>query len=375
MIDLAIRKHLASQQKGKPYRWLIFLFCTLSCFSACSSTNASVASVAVQENLILYNWEDDIPQAVLDAFTAKYGIKITYLVYDSQEEAIENLRAGKMYDVLTMESRFIPLLVNEKLLDEIDYRNIPNFKNIAANFRDLVYDPSNRHSVPYNWGTTGLVVRSDLVKKSLADLSWADLWDPRYAGKVAIWRGQPREVLALTLKSLGYSANSENPTELEVALAHLLLLKPQLVFLEDFDLAALVDAWAGGKIVLAMGYAGDFIAWQQKNPSIAYVLPKEGPLLWNDNFIIPANSPHKTGAELFVNFLLLPKINAEITNIKGYATANEAAKAYIRPEILNNPVIFPVDANLHNADLILPLSPQGQKLYDDIWARFLAANP
>lgn len=123
-----------------------------------------------------------------------------------------------------------------------------------------------------------------------------------------------------------------------------------------------------------MGYAGDVIDGQKQEPSIAYVLPKEGPLLWNDNFIIPATSPHKIQAELFVIFLLLPNINAEITNIKGYATANEAAKRYIHREVLDNPVIYPTEATLQNADLILPLSSQGQKLYDEIWARFLAAD-
>ncbi len=374
MSEQRIRGWFGSRLKQQQYfDAMVFLY-LLIVLSACSYTKIPQVEATPGQEITLYNWEDDIPQTVLDTFTARSGIKVTAVVYDSQEEAIENLRAGKIYDVLTMESRFIPMLVNENLLAKFDYQNVPNFKNIAVNFRDLIYDPSNSHSIPYNWGTTGLVVRSDLVKKPLKDLGWADLWDLQYAGKIGIWRGEPREVLALGLKSLGYSANSENPQELEAVLSHLLVLKPRIVFLEDFNLANSVDALASGKVVLAMGYAGDAVAGQKENPSIAYVLPKEGALLWNDNFIIPANSPHKAAAELFINFLLLPEINGEITNSKGYATANEAAKAYIRAEMLQNPIIFPTDADLRNASLILPLSLQGQKLYDAIWARFLAGD-
>jgi spermidine/putrescine transport system substrate-binding protein len=155
--------------------------------------------------LILYNWENDTPQSILDSFTAEYGIKIRYEIYESQEEAIANIRAGDIYDVEVMESRFIPLLVNVGLLAELDYRNILNFKNISPNFRDLVYDPDNLHSIPYTWGTTGLLVRSDLMQSPIQ--RWSDLWDAHYYGKVGIWTGVSREAIALTLKSLGFSAN------------------------------------------------------------------------------------------------------------------------------------------------------------------------
>jgi len=307
----------------------------------------------------------------LDAFTQEYGVQVRYLIYESQEEAIANMRAGEAYDVVVMESRFIPLLKQESLLTEFHQGNLPNLKNISANFRELAYDPENQCTVPYNWGTTGLVVRSDLVEQPVT--RWADLWDPRYAGHVGLWMGQQREVISLTLKSLGYSANSENPQELENALQRLIELKPHAFALEDFDLSTSADVMANGQAVISMGYAYDAISGSEQNPAIEYVLPKEGALLWNDTFVIPANSPNRYTAELFLNFLLRPEINATITNENHYATTNEAAYSFIEPEILNNAAIFPSMEALGKAELILPLTPQGQKMYEEIWERFMSA--
>lgn len=336
----------------------------------CKPTTGYTPISSVQE-LVLYNWEGDMPQSVLDTFTEEYGVSIKYLVYESQEEAIANMREGVVYDVVVMDSRFIPLLVQEGLLAKLDQKNIKNLNNISPNFRELVYDPHNDYSVPYNWGTTGLVVRSDLVVDPVT--RWADLWDSRYAGHVGLWIGQPREVISLTLKSLGCSANSEDPKELEMALERLLALKPHMLTLEDYDPVSSAGVLVDGRAVVVMGYAGDFLSASKVNRAIDYVLPVEGALLWHDTFVVPANSPNKPTAELFLNFLMRADINAKIANENLYATVNEAAYSFIEPEILNNRVIFPPNENLINAELILPLTPAGQRLYDGIWERFTMA--
>jgi spermidine/putrescine transport system substrate-binding protein len=182
-------------------------------------------------------------------------------------------------------------------------------------------------------------------------------------------------VIALTLKSLGYSANSENPDELQAALERLIQLKPGVVFLNDQDIDSLAKAEASGQVVAGMGYAGDAFAGQKLNAAITYVYPKEGALLWGDTFVIPADSPNPHTAEIFLNFLLRPEISAEIANSNHYATPNEAAFPLIDPEIFNDPFIFPPSDSLKNMEIILPLSSQGQALYDRIWAQFLAAEP
>lgn len=312
-----------------------------------------------------------MPQSVLDAFTEEYDVKVNYLVYESQEDAIASIKAGQTYDVVVMESRFVPALAEAGLLAELHHQNLLNLKNLSASFRELAYDPGNTYSVPFNWGTTGLVVRSDLVAEPVT--RWADLWDPRYAGRVGLWMGQHREVISLVLKSLGYSANSEDPAELEAVLERLLVLKPHVLTLEDFNLANAADMLASGQAVITMGYASDFLYGNEQNPAIVYVLPEEGALLWNDTFVIPANSPNQYTAELFLNFIMRPEVNAEIANENQYATPNEAAYPFIEPEILNSPVIFPPNEDLVDAELIQPLSPTGQQLYDEIWERFTTA--
>ena len=348
------------------FTWLMLLL-----LAACGTSTpppTTPTSIPLAKEIFFRDWEGDMPQSVLDAFTAEYGIKVNYVIYESQEEAIEDIKAGQTYDVVVMESRLIPLLIQQNLLAQLDQRNLPNTKNLSASFRELAYDPGNRYSIPYSWGTTGLVYRSDLVDEPVT--RWSDLWDPRYAGRVALWTGQSREVISLTLKSLGYSANSENPTELEAALEHLLELKTNFLAVEDFDLYTSAGILNSGQAVIAMGYANDVLLGRESNPAISYTLPKEGALLWNDAFVIPANSPNKYTAELFLNFLLRADINAQVVNENLFATPNEAALPLIKTEILSDPVIFPANSDLANAELLLPLSPQGQQLYDQIWQRF-----
>ncbi len=351
----------------------LYLRAGLLVFLIFGSLNSSCAPVPdkyqLSDELVFYNWANYMPQSVLDAFTAEYGVKVTYLTYESMEKAVAQLKAGQIYDVVVLEYDVIPPLVAEGLLEEIDYQNVSNFKNISPNFRDLAFDPANKHSIPYGYGTTGLVVRNDLVKAPVTH--WADLWDPRYSGKIAA-RALPAELIGVALKSLGYPLNSEDPQQLEVALQHLLDLKPLIV---DDETNKAIPTLLSGEAVIMIGWGNDVVEAAQQNAAIAYVLPVEGTLLWGDTFVIPANSPSKYTAELFLNFLLRPEISAQIVNEIHYANANEAAYSLINPEILNNPIIFPPAEIIKKADWYLPLSPAGEKLYAEIWERFLAGQP
>ncbi len=326
---------------------------------------------SLAEELIFYDWEEDMPQSILDAFTEEYGIKIIYLTYEDQNEAAANIRAGEVYDVVVFDNDFIPQLVAEGLLAEIDYSNVTNFKNISANFRNLAYDPDNVHSIPFNWGTSGLVVRSDLVEEPITH--WRDLWDPRYAGRIAM-RMEYREGLAVPLKALGYSINSEDPDELEAALEYLLELKQPPVFVGETAEEAL-PLLLSGDVIILVGWAEDVLLSREENEAITYVLPAEGAMLWGDNFTIPANSPNKYTAELFLDFLLRPEISAQIVNENYYAIANKAAIPFIEPEILNDSVIFPPNESLTNSEVYLPLSLEIEKLYVETWTRFMVIEP
>lgn len=322
------------------------------------------------KELVFYSWVEYMPPAVLDAFAKEYGVKVVYELYDSTEAAAASIRAGRRFDVATMEDQYLAPLVKDGLIAKLDYRNIPNFKNISPNFRDLIFDPGNEHSIPYNWGTTGLLVRSDLIQEPVT--RWADLWNPRYAGKI-LARPLANELISITLKAQGYSRNSLDTAQLQAAQERLLALKPALSFVEveaDKAVAKLVS----GEAAIMVGWMGDGVYASGKHPAIRYVLPEEGALLWGDSFIISAASPNQYTAEVFLNFLLRPEISARIVNEYFYATANEAAMPFIQPEIRDNPMIFPARQDFEKGEWYAPVSDEMQKRHSDIWNRFLAGS-
>jgi spermidine/putrescine-binding protein len=286
----------------------------------------------VAKELIFYDWGDGIPSAVVDAFTEKYGIEVTYLAYDTQEEALENMKAGEAYDLVVLDNAFLPETIQDDMLAEIDFRNIPNFKHVLAN--------------------------------------WADLWELRNQGKIAV-RDEPRETIGFALKSLGHSSNSEDPAELEAALEHLLEIKDDIVFVDSYAEDA-VPLLASGEAAVLVGWVEDLLYARDEGESLVYVFPKEGVILWGDSFVIPANSPHKENAELFLDFILEPEHNAEIVNETYYATAHEAVRSLVDPEIQEDPVIFPPKEMLQNAEVTLSVSPEATELYEEIWERLRA---
>ena len=342
----------------------------LGLLAACGDPQPPVAgnSPPLATELVFYDWAEDMPQSVLDAFNAEFGVKVIYETYETTEEAIGSLQGGKVYDLMIVDSPFVPGLVSEGLIVEIDPRNVPNIRNISANFRELVFDPGNRYSVTYTWGLTGLIVRADRISQAVT--RWGDLWDPGYTGHVLVW-DMPRDLLGIALKSLGFSINSEDPAELEAALQHLLALRAG-ARTTGYAPEVAKSALATGDAVLMPGWAGDLLRARAHGLDVRFVLPAEGSIQWGDNFVIPKSSTRKYTAEVFLNFLLRPEISAQIVNEQFYATANEAAYPFIKPEIRNDPAIFPPLDEVRRAQVIMPLSPSGKALYDRIWQRYLA---
>ena len=353
----------------------VLMACILSMalvLAACApnvSSPPTPTTPPLAKELSIYYWEDGIPQEVLDAFTAEYGVKINYKLMVTYEEAIADLSSGKVYDVMLFGNVDLTRLIREKLLAKIDKNNIRNFKNLQPNFRDLAYDPGNQYTVPFVWGTTGIVYRKDLVAGEIT--SWRDLWDPRYKGKVGFWQDK-RTMIGLALQLDGHSVNTENPDQLEAAYKRLIQLKGQAVAVEDIDIATAANALANGTLSLTMGWSYDWLAGQELNKEISYALPQEGTLLWSEDFVIPANSPNKYTAELFIDFMLRGDIGAKVSEGTGYATTNALASKFIDAEMLKNTVIFPTSDMLKDAEVLLPVSPEAEKLYDDVWNRFIA---
>ena len=335
------------------------------------SESPSSPGPSTAKEIVFYGFAEDMPQTVLDAFTREYGIAVRRLTFQSPEEAENEISSGREFDVALVENQLIPALVEKHLVDEIDLTNIPNFKYISANFRDLVIDPGNRHSIPASYGTTGLIVRTDLVGRDLK--RWEDLWQSRYAGKIGL-RAQQREIVGMTLLSLGYPSTSENPQHLAAVQKRLQELKPAVVMV-DIEAEDAVRRLLQGDIAILHGYAEDYHVAHESNAAVAYVLPVEGTPLWAESYIVPGHGRHRQYGELFINFLLRPEITAQIINEKKYAQPNDAALSLLNPEIRNDPVVFPGDDEFRRGFIITPLSQAGQKVYDEVWTRFMGEKP
>jgi spermidine/putrescine transport system substrate-binding protein len=349
---------------------LLFLALLAACSAASSSAPAAVPPT-IQEPLVFYGWPGYMPQAILDAFTAKYGIPTRYMTYDDQEDALHQLGQGtNRYDVVVLGDTTLSPAIAARLLAELDYENIPNFRNLGANFRDLSYDPENRYSIMIQWGTTGLVARTDRLIQPVT--AWADLWDPAYAGKIGVWP-YADDLIGITLKSLGYSLNTQNPAELKAAEEKLLQLRRNVYLLDPAQPTG-AGYLQDDHTAMIYGWSYDAMQAQAELPTTVYVLPQEGTILWSDSVTIPVQSRHKQEAELFINFLLEPEVSAKMVNELWIRSPNEAATPLIDPQILANPVVYPPGASLAQAEFFATVGPETRKRYEEIWLRFLTAE-
>jgi spermidine/putrescine transport system substrate-binding protein len=339
-------------------------------FSACRAPEPAPTPAVRGGTLVLYSWAEYMPQAVLDQFRAETGIAVTYLTYDSQDEASAAIRDRSVaFDVAVVAYDWVPGLRAARLLAELDYGNIPNFQNVSPQFRNLFYDPDNSYTVPYLWGTTGLLVRTDLV--SIPVTHWANLWDDRFTGKI-LARPVPAELFGAALLGHGFSLNSEDPSELAAAQGYLQALKPEIEFVpvETEDaLRPLLD----GEAVVMIGWNGDALTARAQDPNIAYVLPEEGAITWVDNFVVSAASRHKAEAEAFINFILRPEVSAEISEAYYYPSANDAANQYVDPALRADPLVFPSSEDMARLTFYMPHSGEAEQLYESLWQEFQAA--
>ena len=251
----------------------------------------------------------------------------------------------------------------------MDYTILPNFKYVSENFRDLSYDPNNRYSIPNSWYAAGIMVQSD--QAAVPVTRWSDLWDPSFDGKVGLWRSDYRSTIGMALRSLGYSANSENPQELRAAENRLMALKPSVVFIDDYDPVTSAPLFADGKLVAAMAWAWDYPLAHGNDPAVTFVYPKDGVLLDSSNYVIPASSTNQHTAGVFINFLTRPEIVAMMVNELYYAPPITGVQLLVDSEIRNDPVIFPANEDMKNAEIIFPLTPEGERLCQEIWAKFI----
>ncbi|WP_298482705.1 spermidine/putrescine ABC transporter substrate-binding protein [uncultured Chloroflexus sp.] len=321
--------------------------------------------------LTITGWLGYMPQELLDAFSAEMGVVVEYIGYDTTEAAIAALEQGAGYDLMIVSYQFIPDLISSGAIVPINYANIPNTRNLSANFRDLAFDPGNRYSVVYQWGTTGLLIRTDLLDRPI--MRWSDLWEPALDGKILLWP-IPRDAVNVLLKSLGFSINTTNPAHLATALERAPDFARRVGWVGE-GVETVTPYLVSGEYVVGLGWAYDALDAQRQSDQIAYITPGEGTILWVDSFVIPAVSMQQALAEQFIDFFLRPDISALVTNELATATANEASWPLVKPEFRDSEIIFPSLTTLQRAELELPLDPETQAKYDEIWNAFFVAKP
>ncbi|WP_439027317.1 polyamine ABC transporter substrate-binding protein [Haloarchaeobius sp. DT45] len=336
----------------------------------------SLPDYDIEENLRVFQWRDYWPRETIRNFEAAYGVDVTVDYYDSNEAMYRVLRNSKVppYDLVFPSGYFVTLLVNQDLLVPFDLSKLPNWSNLETRWRvDPPYDPGpGRHSVPFQWGTTGIGWNQKLATLP-EPVSWDVLWDPRYRGQMTMLNDM-RETIGVALKRLGYSLNTREPSQIREAGDLLREQRPLLrgwPFRRGYTSTSMVSNMVDRRASPIHTWSGEaFIAYWQLfengTSPIEYRIPEEGGVMWVDTAAIPADAAHPNAAHAFVDYLLDARVNATISNYVFYATPNEAAWAYVDDWILENPDIYPPPERLAKLEFVEDVGP-AIDTYVDVW--------
>ncbi len=334
---------------------VIVLACTL--VSGCAANNGAVT-------LNVLNWGDYIDEELLKQFTEETGIQVKYSTMANNEEMLVKLEQPDcIYDLCFPSDYIIEKLIAKDLLHELNKANIPNLANIDERFLDLSFDPDNKYSVPYMWGTVGILYNTTMVTEPVT--SWDILWDEKYSGQILMY-DSIRDSIGITLKKLGYSINTREEADIKAAEQALIAQKPLvLAYLGD----SIKDTMINGGGALAVVYSGDAM-WckdeEEGNPDLAYAVPDEGSNVWFDNVIIPKSSKNAEAAEKFINFLCEAEVAKANTEYIGYSTPNKAAFALLDSYYTDDPVYNPPQEVLDNCEIFHDLG-DFITVYNDAW--------
>lgn len=317
------------------------------------------------EKLVVYNWGEYIDPEVLTMFEEETGIDIVYEEFETNEILYPKISSGAIaYDVICPSDYMIQRMIENDLLSEINFDNIPNIKNIGEQYMEQSkqFDPENKYSVPYCWGTVGILYNKTMVDEPVD--SWSILWDPKYKDNI-LMQDSVRDAFGVTLKYLGYSLNSIDLDELTEAKNLLIEQKP---LVQAYVIDQVRDKMIGNEAALGVIYSGEAIYTQKENPNLEYVIPKEGSNIWIDSWVIPKNAEHKENAEKFINFLCRPDIALMNFEYITYSTPNEAARELIEDEsIRNSEIAFPDLSKYDNLETFQYLGTEADQVYGDLW--------
>ena len=317
------------------------------------------------DQVIVYNWGEYIDPEVLDIFEEETGITVVYEEFETNESMFPKVQAGAVsYDLVCPSDYMIQRMIENNLLAEINFDNIPNLKNIGQQYlkQSQGFDPENKYSVPYCWGTVGILYNKTLVDDPVD--SWSILWNEKYADQI-LMQNSVRDALGIALKYLGYSLNSTDLDELEAAKELLMEQKP---LVQAYVVDQVRDKMISNEAAIGVIYSGEAIYTQSENPNLEYVIPKEGSNVWIDSWVIPKNAQNKENAEAFINFLCRPDIAKMNFDYITYSTPNTAARELIEDDAIRNSTIAFPDANeLERCETFNYLGTKFDNIYNELW--------
>ena len=319
------------------------------------------------ETISVYNWGDYIDSETIDIFEAETGIRVIYETFETNEDMYAKIAmGGSSYDVIIPSDYMVERMIQENLLQKINWANIPNVKNIDERFIHESYDPGFEYSVPYTWGTMGILYNTEAVLEE--PTSWETLMDETYKMDMFMLNS-PRDTLGIALVMCGYDLNSTDPAELAVAKEKLIEQKPLVL---AYVVDEVKDKMVGGEASVALVWSGDATFCMSESDELSYVVPKEGSNIFYDSMCIPHNARNVSGAEKFIDFLCRADIAAMNYDYVGYAIPNKAAIELMGAEEYNaSPVNNPPQETLDKCQVFKYLGDE-TKLYDTIWTEIIS---
>ncbi len=340
----------------------------------CMSFLSGCTGNGKQTTLYVYNWQEYISDGtdgtldVIAAFEEKYpNIDVKYSTYPDNETMYSKLSAGGItVDVIIPSDYMIARMREEGMLMKLDFDNIPNYQYIDESLRNLAYDPQNEYSVPYTWGTVGIIYNTKYV--DAADVTgWELLWNQKYAEQILMF-GNSRDAFGIAQYLLGYDVNTTDEAELRACADK---LKEQRPVVQQWVMDEVFAAMENGEAWIAPYYAGDYLTMADANPDLAFYLPPEGFNLFVDAMCIPTSCHEKEAAELFINFLCEPEICGGNMNTLGYSVPETAAKAYLDEEMANSPVAYPSGETLARGTSFAYLPTKTSQLMESLFMEVL----
>jgi len=317
----------------------------------------------------VYNWGEYIDESIFDIFEEETGIKVNYTTYPSNEILYSTLQTGgASYDVIIPSDYLISRLIEEDMLEKLDFSNIPNYDLIDDAYKNTVYDPTSEYSVPYMWGTVGIIYNKSLVSEEIT--SWGAMFDEKYEGQLLMFDNS-RDAMAIALLYLGYSINTTNEAELNEAYE---LLAQQHPLVQGYVMDQIYDKLEAGEAAIGPYYAGDYLSMLENNEDLAFVIPEEGSNWFVDAMCIPKGAENKENAEKFINFMCRSDICIANMDTTGYASANMEATAAAVEDYSDyeRSVMLPGDDVLSKCEMYINLPQETLDLYNELWVKLKA---